>query len=320
MFYGGLARFKANVFNKFLPLDINKSMDNLTLQDIYSKIENLGNIEGVDLSVIGYSTLDNPIYAAHIGCYDCPQIIIEASIHAREYVTSLVLIEQIEYLSQKAEELQFGIYAIPLVNPDGVSLVLEGVSSFPEEKRSFLLEINNFNSDFSLWKANANAVDLNVNFDALWGGGSQNIRHPAPANFIGYAPNSEIEVINLINFTNDVRPVLTLSYHTKGEVIYYGFETLTPEEMKRDEQIANILEAYLGYTAIRTYQSTGGYSDWVSDTYRIPAFTIEMGADSLQHPIPPDALPEIFSQVKDLPIIAYEALTFVNQFNEQFEN
>jgi g-D-glutamyl-meso-diaminopimelate peptidase len=282
-------------------------MSDLKLQNIYREIEDLKSIDGVDLTIIGESTLGNPIYAVHIGCYDCPQIIIEASIHAREYITSLVLIEQIKYLNRKIEG--FGIYAIPLVNPDGVKLVLEGVQNFPQERKDFLLKVNNFNKNFSLWKANANAVDLNVNFDALWGGGMQNIRYPAPANFIGYNPNSEIEVINLINFTKKINPVLNLSYHTKGEVIYYGFETLSKEQIQRDEKIAQDLASYLNYIPVKTYKSTGGYSDWVSYNYGIPSFTIEMGKDNLKHPINITALPNIFEQVKNLPIIAYEAIT-----------
>jgi g-D-glutamyl-meso-diaminopimelate peptidase len=278
----------------------------MTLTDIYTDIENLNNLPGVDLEIIGYSELGQPIYAAHIGDYEGDQMIIEGAIHAREYITALLLVEMVKYLHNQIQG--FGIYFIPLVNPDGVQLVLEGADFLPQEKREFVLKVNNYNPDFSQWKANINAVDLNVNFNALWGGGAQNVTYPAPANFIGYEPNSESEVQTLIEFTTRVNPVLTLSYHTKGEVIYYGFEVLSQSEIARDLSIAQQIARTTGYLPVKTENSTGGYSDWVSDNLRVPAFTVEVGRETLSHPIPISYLPEIFEQNKQVPLVAYDAL------------
>ncbi len=285
----------------------------MTLQDIYTDIENLANLPNTQVTTIGSSVLGNPLYAVHIGCYNCPQLIVEAAHHAREYVTTLLLIEMVKFLHNKVTD--FGIYFVPLVNPDGVQLVLEGVNSFPPDKQAFLLEVNNQNPNFSLWKANANAVDLNVNYDALWGGGSQNVFVPSSGNFVGYQPNSEPEVQALIDFTKQVNPVLTLSYHTKGEVIYYGFEVLSEQELARDEFIANRIAGVTGYLPIVTQNSTGGYSDWVSLHLRVPAFTIEVGNESLLHPIGYTQLPEIYEQNKTVPLVAYDALVAYNATN-----
>lgn len=282
----------------------------MTINDIYTDILNLENLPGVDVIEIGASTLGNPIYAVHIGCYDCDQMIIEGSIHAREWITAPLLVEMARYLHNRVTD--FGIYFIPLVNPDGVNLVLQGINNLPPDLQNFLLSINGGNQNFSLWKANINAVDLNVNFDALWGGGAQNVTYPAPANFIGYYPNSEIEVQTLINFTNTVKPVLTLSYHTKGEVIYYGFEVLTPQELNRDTFIVNKIASATGYQPVLTQNSTGGYSDWVSLNLRVPAFTVEVGDERIPHPIGLEYLPTIFEQNKNVPIVAYDALQEYN--------
>lgn len=285
----------------------------MTLQDIFTDIENLGSLEGVDVSVLARTDFDIPIYLVHVGPYDGVQIIVEGSIHAREYITSLLLIEQIKYLHD--EPLDFGIYFVPLVNPDGVRLVLEGADWLPEETRQFLLMVNGGSADFSQWKANANAVDPNVNFDALWGGGSQNVTYPSPANYIGPSPNSEKEVQALIDLTNKVQPVLTLSYHTKGQVIYYGFEVLTPEQIARDAQIANEIAAVTGYVPIKTEASTGGYPDWVSLNFGVPAYTIEVGSPALAHPIGLQHLPGIFEKNKNVPIVAFNALKAYNEQN-----
>lgn len=291
----------------------------MTLTDIYTDIENLGNLEGVDITTIGESVLKNPILAVHIGSYEGDQIIVEGAIHAREYITSLVLVEMVKHLYDK--DLDYGIYFVPLVNPDGVGLVLEGSDKLPQDVKDFVTNVNGGSQDFSMWKANINAVDLNVNFDALWGGGTQNVTQPAPANFIGYEPNSEPEVKALIDFTQEVNPVLTLSYHTKGEVIYYGFEVLTEQELARDLAIANAISLENGYiptlTSTSTYKSTGGYSDWVSLNLRVPAYTVEVGNSSIPHPIGLEYLPSIVELNKNVPVVAYDALMILNDNNSR---
>lgn len=260
---------------------------------------------------MGYSLLGKPVYGAHIGSYDGNQLLIEGAIHAREYITALLVVDLVKYLYNKP--IPGGIYFIPLVNPDGVKLVLDGVGDFPCEKlRQFLVNVNDGSEDFSQWKADANAVDLNVNFNALWGGGSQNVFCPAPANFVGYYPNSEREVNNLIDFTLKNRPNATISYHTKGEVIYYGFEALSDENIARDLRLAETLRNVTRYEIIKTENSTGGYSDWVSLNLGVPAFTIEVGSPNSPHPIGDDQLPEIFEQNKDVP------LTLLNEINRLY--
>ena len=140
----------------------------MIVDEINNELLRLSQLGGVDVELIGESELGQPIYTAHVASYDGKQFIIEGAIHAREYVTSYLLLELIRYYRNR--ELDFGIYFVPLVNPDGARLVLEGVEWIDDpEKREFLIGINGGSTDFSLWKANANAVDLNVNFDADWG-------------------------------------------------------------------------------------------------------------------------------------------------------
>jgi g-D-glutamyl-meso-diaminopimelate peptidase len=147
-----------------------------------------------------------------------------------------------------------------------------------------------------------------VNFDALWGGGAQNVFCPSPGNFVGYYPDSEREVRMLIDLSYQFRPDLTLSYHTKGEVIFYGFETLTPEQIERDRMYAEIISSINGYLPTITSNSTGGYSDWVSLNLEVPAFTIEVGAPTLPTPIPVDVVAEAIERNREVPVALLEAL------------
>lgn len=281
----------------------------MTINEIYDQIYSLAGLPGVDFFTVGYSLLSQPVYGVHIGNYSGNQLLIEGAIHAREYITALLIVDLVKYLYDKP--IDGGIYFIPMVNPDGVQLVLEGTKGLKCEKQAeFLTNVNDGNTDFSQWKADANAVDLNVNFDALWGGGSQNVFCPAPGNFVGYYPNSEREVNNLINFTLKNQPNATISYHTKGEVIYYGFEVLDQNQLARDLNIAEAIRNVTGYQIIKTENSTGGYSDWVSLNLGVPAYTIEVGESALPHPIGLDQLPKIFEQNKDVP------LTVLNKLNQ----
>lgn len=272
----------------------------MKLNDINNELEKLKKTPNVKFEIIGYSLLKKPIYAFFVGKKKGKLILIEGAIHAREYINSFVLIEMIKYYSIK--NLDFGVWIIPLVNPDGVGLCLEGLNfeSLNKSKKRLLKKINNGKEDFSLWKANIRGVDLNVNFDALWGGGKQNIKLPASCNYIGKKPNSEIEVRNLIKFLQKIKPDLSLSFHSKGKVIYYGFECLTKGQIKRDLFIAKQIGKLNKYKTVKTKKSTGGFSDWVSMRYGVPAFTIEVGSDKLKHPIGTEWVDVIFNENKDI--------------------
>lgn len=284
----------------------------MTFEELNAQIVALSANENLDFFIIGYSTLNAPIYGVHLGDYSSKQIFIEGGIHAREYPSTLVLIRIIEYLS--TIDIPGGIYIVPLSNPDGARLVLDGVDFVNCEKlRNYVLDVNNGSRDFSQWKADIMAVDLNVNFDALWGEGSQNVFCPAPGNFIGYYPESEREVKNLIDFSYRIRPDLTLSFHTKGDVIYYGFELLTPEELARDREIAEYISTINGYTPIRTENSVAGYSDWASTYLHVPAFTIEIAPSTAPTPVPLEYVEPAFEANKDVPI---RLLEYLNERNE----
>lgn len=261
--------------------------------------------DGLEIFNAGKSVLGKNILATHVGDYDGTQILIQAGIHAREYITTLLLVEQARYLFLNDLVHDGGIYFIFLTNPDGAEIVLDGINSVGcDITRKYLTLANNGSSNFSQYKANINLVDLNTNFNALWGTGSQNVFCPATEDFVGFYPESEREVQSLINFTLKNRPKLTISYHTKGDVIYYGFEGQTSEDLSRDRSIGESLSELTGYPLILTERSSGGYKDWCINTLKIPAYTIEVGDENLPHPIGEESLPEIYERNRDVPLLA----------------
>lgn len=240
--------------------------------------------------VIGYSVLGRSIYAFFVGEHG-KEGIVQGGIHAREWVTALLVLKLI------GRKVRGGVWYVPLVNPDGAELCQRGARSVEAlYLRRDLLQING-GADFSQWKANARAVDLNVNFPARWGTGRSNVFSPAPSSYVGEAPFSEPETRALAAFTLSVRPTFTLSYHAKGEVIYWRFYQEKADE-QRDLSLAQRLSEATGY-ALSDGVSAGGYKDWCTEKLGVPSFTIEIGKEAWAHPIGASRVGKLYRKNKD---------------------
>lgn len=271
----------------------------------YSEFEEFLNnkIEHAKVIIIGSSVLKRYIYAVKFDFESDSTVIIQGAIHAREHITTDLICRQIQDVSINYNKLKANyspnIIFIPMVNPDGVELCHSGLKSVKDKKtKKFLLEINK-SKDFSLFKANANGVDLNTNFDAKWGSGKENKSYPSSNGFIGKSPMSEPEVQALVYITKEVKPIFTISYHAKGEELYFQF--FNKENLKRDRKIAKILARSLKYRVVNTENSSsGGYKDWCVQKLKIPSVTIEVGKDSLSHPIGKESLEQIYKRNKNV--------------------
>ena len=203
-----------------------------------------------------------------------PIILLQYAIHAREYITTYLAIEQIKDFIKNGT---IGTaYFVPAVNIDGIEIAL---------------------NKKPLYKANARSVDLNVNFDALWGKGESNEVVKGDQNYIGTHPFSERESKSLRDFTLNVMPDMTVSYHSKGEEIYYEFFQ-TGKRLERDFVLAKSVADVTGYAIKSTLGSCGGYKDWCIDKLKIPSLTIEVGNDCLTHPIKKRSLGKIYKKNK----------------------
>ena len=63
----------------------------MTYQELIDRIFQLEE-EGLEIFNAGKSVLGKNILATHIGDYSGTQILIQAGIHAREYITTLLLV------------------------------------------------------------------------------------------------------------------------------------------------------------------------------------------------------------------------------------
>ena len=205
-----------------------------------------------------------------------PVVLLQYAVHAREYITTyLAMLQAQDFLMRGRRGTA---YFIPAVNIDGIVESLYGDG---------------------LYKANSRGVDLNVNFDARWGTGEKNVREKATENYIGERPFSESETKALRDFTLSVRPDVTVSYHSKGEEVYWEFFQ-EERERKRDYTVAEAVSRATGYPVKSAGVSAGGYKDWCVEKLKIPALTIEVGDDRLSHPIGAEFAQEIFLKNREV--------------------
>ncbi len=224
------------------------------------------------------------------------KILVQGATHSREFITTFHLLKLCKYLPQLA--LQGEVVVCPLANPDGVKLCLCKKISAKEKYEKIVKEILKTCKKEYI-KCNARGVDINVNFDANWGGGRRNFfGYPASENYIGKAPASESETKALAHLVKDFSPDATISYHSKGEVVYYGF--MAKKMGKIDKNLLKIIATETGYTLCKTKNSCGGFKDFCLEKLNIPSYTIEVGNDNLHHPLGLETLDKIFAQNKDI--------------------
>lgn len=140
-------------------------------------------------------------------------------------------------------------------------------------------------------------VDINLQFPANWilareNKFAQGFVRPAPRDFVGYGPLTEPESLAIYNFTlaNDFK--LILAYHTQGEVIFWRYLNLEPDNAQRiGEEFAKIS----GYTLddVVDTGSYAGYRDWFIQDYRRPGYTIETGSGV--NPLPIEQFEKIYN-------------------------
>lgn len=278
-------------------------------------IKSIKNRPDLKVSVIGKSVLNKNIYAIlKTNGASNRWAVITAAIHAREHLSCDVICKIINLLPKNIS-LNYNIAFVPMINPDGVDLCIHGIKSVPKNIRENLIELNDYQTNFMLYKANINGVDLNNNWDANWQTKFSQAAKPCASGFYGYLPMTEPEVKALRNFTLKLNPFITINYHLKGEEIYYDF--FQPyKNYCRDKNIAKVFSDSTGYKIVPTQHiSSGGYKDWCVLKLGIPSLTIELGADKFMHPYPTGQVNDMYVKNKDLINCLNKAFDIYNTYN-----
>ncbi len=255
----------------------------------------------VELYSIGESVMENKIYCLKMG-KGTRKIFINGAHHGLEYLTSAFIMK---FLSHWAECISEGIdffeknpvdlfnrvtlYAVPMVNPDGVDIAIHGMDITNPHHRKLIsmVGIHSFNK---VWQANANGVDINHNYDAGWQVVEE---HPAPSKYSGPYSESEPETRAIVEFARAENFDLLLAFHSQGGEIYYDFDG----KMSSDSyELAKSFSAVSGYIPAKPSGSAafGGCKDWFIKEFGRAGFTVEMGHG--QNPLPPESLSDIYAQ------------------------
>ncbi len=300
-----------NVINTRVPYN-----SYLLTKDIYKLLKKF---PFISLETIGKSVLEKPIYAIRIG-KGLKEVFYSASIHANEWITSLLLMKFVEDFciayTNNSNICKYSvsdlfnltsIYIVPMINPDGVDLVTNNYNINSSIYNSFKL----ISEKFPLipfpngWKANFNGVDLNLQFPAGWEI-SKKIKHsqgfngPSPRDFVGYKPLTEPEVKSLYNFTLLHNFRLVISLHTQGQEIYWNFKNKNPP---KGYYIGKRFAASSGYilTKVPYNSSFAGYKDWFIQEYNRPGYTIECGLG--ENPLPISQFDKIYADLLEILIL-----------------
>lgn len=230
------------------------------------------------------------------------KVLFTAAHHANEWITALVLLKFAEDVlsgAQGADLLEKAtIYMVPLVDPDGVDLVVGAIPPDSDQYRQAeRLAANYPTISFpDGWKANLLGTDLNLQYPAGWLQAreikfSQGYTQPGPRDYVGRAPLNQQESRALYRYTLEVDPALVLAYHTQGKEIYWQFENIfVPGARELGEEFARLSDYALADTPYNS--SFAGYKDWFIQRFRRPGYTIEAGSG--ENPLPIEQFDEIY--------------------------
>ncbi|MEA1875614.1 MAG: M14 family zinc carboxypeptidase [Bacteroidota bacterium] len=165
---------------------------------------------------------------------DEPCVMYDGLHHAREPISMEVCLNLINHLltgygtdeqiTQWVNETE--IWVIPMMNPEGWEYVVDESLVYPYWRKN--LRDNNGNGQFD---PSVDGVDINRNYDFNWlQGGSGNY---GSLTYRGPAPFSEGEAKAKRDLALREKPIISLSYHTYGEIIIYSWSD-RPEAPDQD--------------------------------------------------------------------------------------
>jgi g-D-glutamyl-meso-diaminopimelate peptidase len=210
-----------------------------TYEMISSDLDSLAKLfpERTELFSIGNSEFGLPIQVLRIGS-DTPKkrsMLFVGNVHAREDYSSKFVMKFLNMyllsftgdsvIYNKAVDYlaELDLYFMPVANPDGLKIAHENWVNIekylPEIKQIKRMET------FAEWKANGKGIDLNDSFDD----GTHAINKsynsspvPCSEGFKGKFSAEPIETQVIQKFVSKIRPLMTLSFHTKGDLIYWA--------------------------------------------------------------------------------------------------
>lgn len=278
-------------------------MDIISLNQLYTYDTYCGDIErmkeryrtGLKVRCLGKSLDQREIFALYAGRGAC-SILLSAGVHGRESNNTIVLMKMLEQFLQAPRE-GYSLCVVPLVNPDGYSIALEGKKSIRNtELRKQVEETLVMAQE---WKGNARGVDINRNFPSIDWKKTKEQQLPA----------SEPETRIMMDVMLERPFSMYLDIHSRGEEIYYFRHSMGRAYNKRQKILAKKMAAISGYRCVSPQKeldpkSGGGNTVHFTAEYGdILSFTIETMKEESTFPLDVRAQQTIWEQIRELPFI-----------------
>lgn len=287
-------------------------------------VKDLSELHKAYPSLMSYQSLgttydDRKIYEIQLGNKNAKKhIFIQASIHAREYMNTMLAMRQAEMLCRNYSTASYNgksyktllksvcLHIVPMANPDGVSISQFGADGIRNNTlRSNVIAMckkygNGRDTYYINWKANARGVDLNANYPKNW---HTIARNPCSANYSGSKAGSEKETQILMNRIARLKPDLFIAYHSTGNIVYWNF-LQNGTLQTRCRSLFNMFHRLTGYADAEPGVNKNNsslkpvFGDWAVDTYKKPCLTIENG--SVACPLPLSQFNAIWNHNKNL--------------------
>ena len=249
--------------------------------------------------VIGRTACHRNMVAYNIGNGD--GLLICSAFHGMERITSAMSLKFLSDVCQKMENnstfanfiMQKGLTVVPMVNPDGVEISVNGVNTAGKQAEFVSECLVRAGMPHTKWQANACGVDINHNFDAGFEKVKENeykmgITAPSHTRYGGKFPESERETKAVCDLCRRNNFSIAVALHTQGREIYYDYGDCTPKNSFSMAQEMSALSDYEVSSPVGIAVG-GGFKDWFIEKFHRPAFTLEIGKGV--NPL----LPEIFS-------------------------
>lgn len=243
---------------------------------------------------IGRSVMGKPIFCMKSGEGEKKLLLVGAH-HGLESITSALIMRFLrEYETVRYKTDKIAVYAVPMLNPDGVNLAIHGINWSNSYHRALILKTGLCRVK-RRWQANANGVDINHNYDAGWKAVK---RYPCASKYAGEYPESEPETKAVTALIRRENFDALIAFHSQGREIYYGF---SGKEQERAKIIAEKMAKASGYSAAKPVgtASFGGLKDWFIDELSGLGFTVEVGKG--KNPLPMSHLDGILEE--NIPLI-----------------
>lgn len=233
-----------------------------------------------------------------------------AGIHGRERINPVLLLKMAEEYCVAYESNwkihdfyevrplldQTALCVIPLVNPDGYEIAGKGFGVIQNPIYRQMLRMKEV--PYEEWKGNARGVDINRNFPCASYRKQQVHEEPA----------SENETRALIRIMQELKSVGYLDFHSRGKVIYYYRQAMSPRFNQKSYRLARHLQKLSSYRLGRKEEEMKGPKEggnsvqYYAEFLKHPAITVETIREDAAFPLSSGYQKEAYREIHVLPL------------------